>query len=79
MDACKVVQQLDVSARAVLLLHGCHSASFEDCVFLLNVPFQSAIGAYCKALQCYKAFTEPADKIRNLRAPSAAFIFPVTT
>src|SRR5271165_4108397 len=71
--AGKVVQQLDVLARAVLVLHGCHGASFEDCVFLLNVPLQSAVGAYCKALQWYKAFTEPADKIRHVYLPQPSF------
>jgi len=73
LDAGKVVQQLDVLARAVLVLHGCHGASFEDCVFLLNVPHQSAVGAYCKALQWYKAFTEPTDKIRHVRIPQTSF------
>ena len=72
----KVVQQLDVLARTVLVLHGCHRASFEDCVFLLHVPLQSAIGAYCKALQWYKAFTEPADR-EAADATSATFIFPL--
>lgn len=73
LDAGKVVQQLDVLARTVLVLHGCHRASFEDCVFLLHVPLQSAIGAYCKALQWYKAFTEPTDKLRQLHLPQPSF------
>ena len=60
-----IVQQLDVLARAVLLLRGCHQASFEDCVFLLNVPLQSAVGAYCTALQWYEAFTQPAGNIQT--------------
>ncbi len=76
LDAGKVVQQLDVLARAVLVLHGCHGASFEDCVFLLNVPHQSAAGAYCKALQWYKAFTQPTDKIRHVHLPQPSF-FPL--
>ena len=73
LDPNVVVQQLDVLARAVLVLHGCHGASFEDCVFLLNVPLQSAVGAYCKALQWYKAFTEPTDKIRHRQLPQPSF------
>ena len=73
LDAGKVVRQLDFLAPAVLVLHGCHGASFEDCVFLLNVPLQSAIGAYCKALQWYKAFTEPTDKIRHMQLPQPSF------
>lgn len=76
LDEGKVVQQLDVLARAVLVLHGCHGASFEDCVFLLNVPFQSAVGAYCKALEWYKAFTEPADR-DAADATSTTYIFPL--
>ncbi len=68
-----VIQQLDVLARSVLVLHGCHGASFEDCVFLLNVPLQSAIDAYCKALQWYKAFTEPTDEIRHVHLPQPSF------
>ena len=68
-----VIQQLDVLVRSVLVLHGCHGASFEDCVFLLNVPLQSAIGAYCKALQWYKAFTEPTDEIRHVHLPQPSF------
>jgi hypothetical protein len=74
LDADKVVQQLDVLARAVLLLHGCHAASFEDCVLLLNVPLQSAVAAYCTALEWYKAFTEPADR-NAADATSATYIF----
>jgi hypothetical protein len=73
LNAAKVVQQLDVLARAVLVLHGCHGASFEDCVFLLNVPLQSAIGAYCKALRWYKTFTEPTDNIRHVHLPQPSF------
>src|SRR5271157_2036930 len=69
-------EQLDVLARAVLVLHGCHRASFEDCVLLLNVPLQSAVGAYCTALEWYKAFTEPADR-DAADATSATYIFPL--
>jgi hypothetical protein len=74
LDAGEVVQQLDVLARAVLVLHGCHAASFEDCVLLLNVPLQSAVAAYCTALEWHKAFTEPADR-DAADATSAACIF----
>ena len=74
LDAGEVVQQLDVLARAVLILHGCHRASFEDCVLLLNVPLQSAVGAYCTALEWFKAFTEPADR-DAADATSATYIF----
>ena len=74
LDAGKVVQHLDVLARAVLVLHGCHRASFEDCVLLLNVPLQSAVGAYCTALEWFKAFTEPADR-DAADATSATYIF----
>ena len=73
LDAGKVVQQLDVLARAVLVLHGCHGASFEDCVLLLSVPLQSAIGAYCTALEWFKELTEPADR----DAAEATYIFPL--
>src|SRR5208283_4072052 len=76
LDAGKVVQQLDVFARAVLVLHGCHGASFDDCVLLLNVPLQSAVGAYCTALEWYKACTEPADR-DAAEATSATYIFPL--
>ena len=76
LDAGKVVQQLDVLARAVLVLRGCHGAPFEDCVFLLNVPLQCAVGAYCTALQWHKAFTEAADR-DAAHAASAPCIFPL--
>jgi hypothetical protein len=76
LDAGEVVQHLDVLARAVLVLHGCHRASFEDCVLLLNVPRQSAVGAYCTALEWYRAFTESADRDAG-EANSAIYIFPV--
>jgi hypothetical protein len=69
LDANAVVQQLDVLARAVLLLRGCHGASFDDCVFLLNVPLQAAVGSYCKALQWFKAFTKPAESLRHEYLP----------
>jgi hypothetical protein len=74
LDAGKVVRQLDVLARAVLVLHGCHAASFEDCVLLLNVPLQSAVGAYCTALEWYKTFTESSDR-DAADATSATYIF----
>ncbi len=75
LDAGEVVQQLDVLARTVLVLHGCHAASFEDCVLLLDVPLQSAVGAYCTALEWYKTFTEePADR-DAVDATSATYIF----
>ena len=76
LDAGKVVQQFDVLARAVLVLHGCHGASFEDCVFLLNVPLQCAVGAYCTALQWYKAFTEAAAR-DAADATYATYSFPL--
>jgi len=76
LDAGKVVQQLDVLARAVLVLHGCHRASFEDCVLLLNVPLQCAVGAYCTALEWFKTSTEPADK-DAADATSTNYIFPL--
>jgi len=60
-----VVPQLDALARAVLVLRGCHRASFEDCVFLLNVPLQSAVGAYCTALQWCESLTQPAGNLQN--------------
>ena len=60
-----VVQHLDVLARAVLVLRGCHRASFEDCVFLLNVPLQPVVGAYCTALQWCESFAQPAGNIQN--------------
>ena len=74
LDAGKVVQQLDVLARTVLVLHGCHAASFEDCVLLLDVPLQSAVGAYCTALEWYKTFTKPADR-DAADATSGTYIF----
>jgi hypothetical protein len=73
LDTGKVVQQLDVLARAVLVLHGCHRASFEDCVLLLDVPLQSAVGAYCTAHEWFKTSTEPADS----DAAGATYIFPL--
>src|ERR1022692_2781508 len=73
LDTCKVVQQLDVLARAVLVLLGCHRASFEDCVLLLDVPLQSAVGAYCTAHEWFKAFTKQADR----GAADATYIFPL--
>jgi len=60
LDPNLVIRHLDVLARAVLVLHGCHGASFEDCVFLLNVPLQAAIGAYCTAIEWYRDCFQPA-------------------
>lgn len=64
MDPKVVVEQLDVLARAVLMIHGCHGASFEDCVFLLGVPLHAAIGAYCRAKDWCKALM-PAENIQT--------------
>ena len=76
LDAGNVVQQLDVLARAVLVLRGCHGASFEDCVLLLNVPLQSAVGAYRTALEWFKASIDPAERDAD-DATSATYIFPL--
>jgi hypothetical protein len=76
LDTGKVVQQLDVLARAVLVLHGCHRASFEDCVLLLDVPLQSAVGAYCTAHEWFKAFTKQADS-GAADATSPTYSFPL--
>ena len=62
LETGKVVQQLDVLARAVLVLHGCHRASFEDCALLLGVPLQSAVGAYCTAHDWFKTFMNQDDR-----------------
>ncbi len=62
LDTGKVAEQLDVLARAVLVLHGCHRASFEDCTLLLDVPLQTAVGAYCTAHEWFNAFTKQADR-----------------
>ena len=70
LDSNLVIQQLDVLARAVLVLHGCHGASFEDCVFLLNVPLQSAIGAYCAAVEWYGQSTQPAAMAEGEHIPT---------
>jgi DNA-directed RNA polymerase specialized sigma24 family protein len=67
------VQQLDALARAVLVLRGCHGASFDDCAFLLNVPLQSAVGAYCRAVEWYKKRTEHGDEIREVQLSGPAF------
>ena len=69
-----VVPQLDALARAVLVLRGCHRASFDDCVFLLNVPLQSAVGAYCTALQWCESSTKPAGNVRNAQFPQPAVL-----
>jgi len=81
LDAAQVVQQLDVLARAVLVLHGCHRASFEDCVFLLNVPLQSAIGAYCTAVEWYRQSTQRADTAEqaHVRQNSVSLLHPKWT
>jgi len=60
LDPKLVIQQLDILARSVLVLHGCHCASFDNCVFLLNVPLQAAIGAYCTAVEWYRESFQPA-------------------
>jgi len=76
LDPGVVIQQLDVLARSVLVLRGCHGVSFDDCAFLLNVPLHCAVGAYCKALEWYRAFTEAADRDAAHATP-ATFIFPL--
>lgn len=59
LDPSVAIRQLDVLARSVLVLRGCHGASFDDCGFLLNVPLQSAIGAYCTAVEWHGKSTQP--------------------
>ncbi len=70
LDSNLVIQQLDVLARSVLVLRGCHGASFEDCVFLLNVPLQAAIGAYCTAVEWYGESTQPAAMAESGHIPT---------
>ena len=70
LDPNLVIRQLDVLARAVLVLHGCHGASFEDCVFLLNVPLQAAIGAYCTAVEWYGQSFQPAAMAEGGHIPT---------
>ena len=70
LDPNLVIQQLDVLARSVLVLRGCHGASFEDCVFLLHVPLQSAIGAYCTAVEWYRESTQPAAMAEGGHVPT---------
>jgi len=68
LDAQTVIQQLDVLARAVFVLHGCQGVSLSECVHLLNVPIPCAIGAYCTALQWYRGFTESCNELRQPKA-----------
>jgi hypothetical protein len=70
LDPSVVVQQLDVVARSVLVLRGCHGASFDDCVFLLNVPLQSAIGAYCTAVGRYGKSRQPNAMSAGVHVPT---------
>jgi hypothetical protein len=73
LDTNTLIQQLDPLARAVLVLRGCHGASFEDCMFLLDVPVQSAVAAYCTAVEWCKKRTEDGDKVRNMPHSEPAF------
>lgn len=60
-----VTEHLDVLARTVLVLYGCHRFSFSDCTLLLNVPLQSITGAYCRARQWFDNSAAPAQRIRH--------------
>lgn len=60
LDPHVIIRRLDSLARSVLVLRGCHGAAFDDCVFLLNVPLHSAVGAYCTAVQWCADSTDPA-------------------
>jgi hypothetical protein len=74
MDPYLVIQQLDVLARALLVLHGCHRVPLPECASLLNLPLQSAIGAYCRAEQWYGQFRKPTRAERHHKLP---FLFPL--
>lgn len=65
VDAYVVIEQLDVLARAALVLYGCHHASLSQCVLLLDVPSESIVGAYCRALQWYYEFAAQTETVRR--------------
>jgi DNA-directed RNA polymerase specialized sigma24 family protein len=73
LDTNLAIQQLDPLARAVLVLRGCHGAFFEDCMFLLDVPVQSAVGAFCTAVEWYKQRIKDGDKVRMVQLWEPAF------
>jgi len=64
LDAQIIIQELDVLARSVFVLHGCQGIPLSECVHLLNVPLSTATGAYCKALQWLRASTGPCNEVR---------------
>jgi hypothetical protein len=65
LDVYGVIQQLDILARAVLVLYGCQRMSLSDSAFLLKVPFQCVVSAYCRALQWYREFAKPVHEVRH--------------
>lgn len=69
LDAQTTIQQLDVLARAVFVLHGCQGLSLLECVDLLNVPLPSATGAYCKAQDWFREITKSRERLRRPSSP----------
>jgi DNA-directed RNA polymerase specialized sigma24 family protein len=74
VPAHRVIDQLDVLGRAVLMLHGYLGVSLEQCVDVLNVPLQSVVGAYCKALECLSELTQSAGQVRNGTVPKLRLV-----
>jgi DNA-directed RNA polymerase specialized sigma24 family protein len=65
LEVYEVIQHLDILARAVLVLYGCQRMSLSDSAFLLKVPFQCVVSAYCRALQWYREFVKPVHEVRH--------------
>jgi DNA-directed RNA polymerase specialized sigma24 family protein len=63
LEAQTIIQELDVLARSVFVLHGCQGVPLSECVHLLNVPLSAVTGAYCKALQWLRASTRACNEV----------------
>jgi DNA-directed RNA polymerase specialized sigma24 family protein len=53
LDAQDIIERLDILARATLVLYGCQHASLAECALVLDVPVETVVAAYCRALECY--------------------------
>lgn len=74
LNPYEVIQRLDIVARAVLVLYGCHRMSLAECARLLDVPHQSVVGAYCRGLQWYGDFAQSAHKAWHADCPHLHFV-----
>jgi DNA-directed RNA polymerase specialized sigma24 family protein len=65
LDAYDVIHGLDILARTSLVLYGCQHASLSECALVLDVPVQTVVAAYCRALEWYHKHAEKPDIVEH--------------